>query len=242
MGFTPDVIDIFNGNDIQDYGKLVDQGILGIIHKATEGQSIQDHMYARRRKAQAGRFLWGAYHFNSESSPIRNQVANFLSVAEPDNDTLLALDWEGGSSQAYSPSEARQFLELLMAKTGRAPKDIWIYGGNVLRERITSPNDVTYFGQFKLWHCQYGTTHPNICKAWKTFDLFQYSETGELDGTGSKIDLNIFNGDAAGLRAAWAPGGNAQKPTAVPPVVMPKPTIAPAPSLGRKVWEWWKRH
>lgn len=242
MGFTPDVIDIFNGNDIQDYGKLVDQGILGIIHKASEGASLQDHMYAHRRKAQAGRFLWGAYHFNSESSPIRSQVANFLSVAEPDNDTLLAMDWEGGNTQAYSSSEARQFLELLMSKTGRQPKDIWIYGGNVLRERINSPEDVAFFGQFKLWHCQYGTTHPNICKAWKTFDLFQYSESGMLDGTGSKIDLNIYNGDATALRAAWAPGGNALKPTAVPPVappvVIPRPEVTPPKGF----WSWFLRH
>jgi lysozyme len=230
MGFTPDVIDIYRGNDIQDYDKLVAQGILGIIHKATEGASLQDSMYAYRRKMQNNRFLWGAYHFNSESSSIAAQVANYLSVAEPDAKTLLALDWEGGSAQAYSPSEAREFLELLMSKTGRQPKDIWIYGGNVLREKIDSPEDAAFFGQFKLWHCQYGTSHPNICKAWKTFDLFQYSETGKLDGTGSKVDLNIYNGDALALRAAWAPG------TGKPSVPILKP------SKGGGFWDWFRHH
>lgn len=248
-----DVIDIFRGNDIRSYDALVAAGVKGIIHKASEGSTLTDTMYAYRRKAQGGRFLWGAYHFNSESSSITTQVNNFVASAKPDEYTLMCLDWEG-SGAAFTAAHAREFLNRLMDITHREPQDLWIYGGNVLRERITSDADMAFFGKFRNWHCQYGTSHPNVCKAWPTYNLWQYSETGSFNdaegkpATGGLVDLNVFNGTFDEMRAMWAPayrkGYVPPKPSV--PIVLPQPAQpakpAPGKSVGRKLWEWWKTH
>ena len=91
---NPKVVDLYHGDGVTDFAAAYAFGIRGIIHKATQGTDIADPAYAARRKlaADAG-LLWGAYHFNSGDDPAL-QAKHFLSVAEPDATTLLALDFE----------------------------------------------------------------------------------------------------------------------------------------------------
>lgn len=264
---TPVVIDIYQGNDITDMVALKNAGIIGIIHKATQGVSVVDKRYNARRAwaKKEGPELWGAYHFNSETSSITDQAKEFVDHAAPDEFTLLGMDWEGDVGQAFSVREARTFLDTVMQLTKRTPSGLWIYGGNIPRERITSAADMAYFGQFHNWHCQYGH-EPVVSKAWKNgYELWQYSETGQLPGTGGKVDLNVYNGDIAKLRATWAPGyaklvvpASGPSVPAVPPAkpivisepinktptkpVDQRPPAPTEPSLGQKLWDWWKSH
>src|SRR5262245_29309111 len=71
-------------------------GIIGVVHKATEGTSyVDDKMDNRRYLAQEAGLLWGLYHFVRGGS-MDAQVDHFLDAAAPysDANTLLALDWE----------------------------------------------------------------------------------------------------------------------------------------------------
>lgn len=253
---TPCIIDIYKGNVVSDWPTVAAQGIVGVIHKASEGASVRDALYAERREAcrKLG-LLWGAYHFNTRTSPIKDQVANFLAVAKPDASTLLCLDWEG-TDKALTASEARDWLLRVIDATGRMPADIWIYGGNILRERINTDAELAFFGQFRLWHCQYETANPRISKAWKNFDLWQYSETGQLRGTGTLIDLNCAPGSVAELRQKWAPyysGVAPVRPVVPPPVKQiddkkhapvkkSDDKTSKTPSLTERIKSWWWNH
>lgn len=244
----PIVIDIYQGNDIEDMSLLRNAGIKGIIHKATQGVSIHDGRYDARRKwaKDSGIELWGAYHFNSETSSIKQQAIEFVKQAKPDDFTLMAMDWEGETeAAAFSVREARDFLSYVMDLTHRTPSGLWIYGGNIPRQVIQSSSDMEFFGQFHNWHCQYGA-HADVSKAWPNgYDLWQYSETGHLAGTGSLIDLNVAKGSFEDLRAKWAPGyAKGYVPLPAPKTVPTTPVVVrpehPAVTLGRKVWEWLK--
>ena len=247
----PDVIDVYKGNDIKTYDGLIEAGVKGLIHKASEGASIRDSMYAYRRRAQNGRFLFGAYHFNSRTSKIEDQVANFLAVAEPDKDTLLAADWEGDRT-AWTVDECRKFLELLCEKTGREPHQIWLYGGNIPRERIKTNADKAFFGMFRNWHCQYQTNSPRVSDAWKTWELWQYDDQNALvleDGTevtGGKCDFNVYNGSLEQMIQNWAPHVELVPKAAPPKKAAPvEPTPEPAKpqkSKVRKAWDWFVTH
>src|SRR5436309_10182399 len=60
------VVDLSHHNGNVDLGKAQAAGIVGVIHKATQGTSMFDNMYQQnRQKAQAAGLLWGAYHFGS---------------------------------------------------------------------------------------------------------------------------------------------------------------------------------
>src|SRR5215813_669893 len=66
------VIDISHHNGNVDLAKAKEDGILGVIQTATQGQTFKDPTYERnRQKAKDAGLLWGAYHWKRwpEASP-----------------------------------------------------------------------------------------------------------------------------------------------------------------------------
>ena len=58
------VVDLSHHNGNVDLQQAAGAGIIGVIHKATQGTSGLDPMYVTNRgKAQAAGLMWGAYHF-----------------------------------------------------------------------------------------------------------------------------------------------------------------------------------
>jgi lysozyme len=157
----PIVIDIYHGDPVEDFEAVKAFGIVGVIHKATEGTAVLDKLYDTRRKAFADLGMkWGAYHFFHGARPAL-EADYFLSVAQPDADTLVALDWENIPGGAPTSIEARAFLERIEEQLGRKAV---IYSGNVAKEQIHGKDE--YFGSHRLWLCQYGP-------AWRTQQSWQ---------------------------------------------------------------------
>jgi lysozyme len=148
----PLVIDIYYGDQVQDFAATRAFGILGVIHKASEATDFTDKLYGERRKLATDLGLkWGAYHFFHGAQPVA-EADHFLAVAEPDADTLVALDWEDVPHLgAPGAAAARAFLERIEEKLNRKAV---IYSGNVAKEEIKGAD--AYFGAHRLWLCQYG--------------------------------------------------------------------------------------
>lgn len=173
----PLVIDIYHGDVVRDFATVKAAGIVGIIHKASQGGSIVDHAYASRRKqASALGLLWGAYHFFDFTAPAAHQADFFLSVAAPDAATLIALDWENIGSKEPSALLARTFLVEIEARLGRKAV---IYSGNVAKEQISGKD--AYFGSHRLWLCQYGAAW-KVQESWNSPWLWQ--NNGDSMGPG----------------------------------------------------------
>lgn len=233
MALKPSVLDISHHNEVVSWPAIRDAGIFGIIHKATQGAGMVDVTYtSRRRQAEAAGLRWGAYHFASNDDP-KAQADHFLSLAKPDANTLLALDWEDNGTRTMTVAQARTFLERVMDKTGRPPAGVIVYGGNVLKEKISKKDDLAFFAQFPLWLCQYGPK-AKLPKAWSSYFLWQYAEDGKCAGMAADghVDLNLHGGKD--LAAEWAVcDAPAAKPDAAPlalaadlPKVTPKEVIA----------------
>lgn len=174
---TPVVIDVYHGDPVVDFSLTKAAGIVGVIHKATQGGSIVDQGYSTRRKlALAAGLKWGAYHFFDFSASPQAQADHFLSVAAPDENTLVAFDWENVGSREPSAALARAFLEEIETRLGRKAV---IYSGNVAKEQIKGKDD--YFGSHKLWLCQYSTKWV-VQESWTTPWLWQ--NNGDSYGPG----------------------------------------------------------
>src|SRR5262245_23063070 len=107
------VVDLFHGDRVTSFQKAADFGIWGIIHKATTGATGKDGKYAGRRKpALAAGLLWGAYHWGTHAD-VRKQVDHFLTTADPDENTLVALDYEDTPGNQMTLAQAREFLSLM---------------------------------------------------------------------------------------------------------------------------------
>lgn len=195
----PNVLDISHHNIINDFAALKAAGVWGIIHKCTQGTGYVDPLYASRRKlATDAGLLWGAYTFNT-GAPVAQQVDFFFSHAEPDDNTLMCLDFEDNPASNMTLVQAAQFLHLADAKLGRK---LVLYSGNRVKDLLGGHND-TFFGSHRLWLAQYGPT-PHVQLSWRKQWLWQYSESGHMAGTGGLLDLNHYGGTLPQLQQEWA--------------------------------------
>jgi lysozyme len=79
------VIDISHHNGPKlDFAKAKADGILGVLHKASQGQSGGDPMYdTNRKKVAAAGLLWGAYHFGTNADGAKQARASSPGSAIP---------------------------------------------------------------------------------------------------------------------------------------------------------------
>lgn len=205
----PNVVDISHGDTVTSFAQARAAGVLGVIHKATTGQSGSDPLYAKRRAdaAQAG-LLWGAYHWGT-AAPADAQVANFLAIAKPDKDTLVALDFETDVGNQMTLDGAHSFLQGIQSALGRRAV---LYSANTIKEALGSTKDA-FFGAHRLWLAQYSAT-PRVQASWDTFWLWQYTDgtnqptpvrvPGIPGDSQGHLDCDRFLGSEDQLRAQWA--------------------------------------
>jgi len=207
---VPLVVDIYHGDGVASFAQAFAAGVKGIIHKATTGASGVDDAYATRRAdATNAGLLWGAYHWGTAAPPA-DQVTNFLNHADPDKNTLVALDFETDVGNQMTLDGAREFLNIIDSKLNRKAV---LYSSNVAKSALGTTVD-KFFGGHRLWLAQYGT-NPTVQRSWKTYWLWQYTD-GRPNSPGRKtapglpgnrqgqLDCNYFAGTANDLKAQWA--------------------------------------
>ena len=198
------VIDISHHNANPDFQQAKAAGILGVIHKATQGLSYKDPMYiTNREKALDAGLLWGAYHFGDGSDGTA-QADFFLSVVSPGPDTLLVLDFEPNTQGAtMSLDGARGFVGEVNSRVGRFPG---LYSGSLIKQHLGNKTD-PILAQCFFWLAQYGSAAvvpPN----WPTWTLWQYTDGNvgpqphSVTGIGN-CDRDKFNGDLDALNKLW---------------------------------------
>lgn len=203
------VVDLYHDDRVSSFAKAADAGVWGVIHKATTGATGRDEKYAGRRpRALAAGLLWGAYHWGTHAD-VQKQIDNFLRTADPDEDTLVALDFEDTPGNQMTLAQARDFLGGVAEKLGRKPV---LYSGHVIKDSLGATVD-PFFGGHRLWLAQYGET-PVVQESWATYWLWQYTDGTEGpapntvpgipgDAKGN-LDCNMFDGTKAGLASEWA--------------------------------------
>ncbi|HEY2321918.1 MAG TPA: glycoside hydrolase family 25 protein [Thermoanaerobaculia bacterium] len=205
------VVDLYHNDNVTSFADAAAAGTWGIIHKATTGGTGTDPAYAgRRQQALDAGLLWGAYHWGTAHTPVSDQIDNFLNIAQPDANTLLALDYEETDGNQMTLDQAREFLTLLYEQLGRQAV---LYSGGLVKQQLGNKVD-PFFGSHRLWLAQYGTLSPKVQKSWKKYWLWQYTDSttgtqpssmagipGDADGN---LDCNSYLGTREQLAAEWA--------------------------------------
>lgn len=208
LKIIPKVVDIYHDDVVASFDDAYGAGIRGVIHKVLEGTSKYDPEYARRRPValKAGH-LWGAYHFIRPEA-IDTQAARFVKAAEPDDVTLIAVDYE---DEHTSLASVRAFIEQVEDATKRTLK---LYSGFMIKEQIAnaSDDDKEFFAARPLWLCHYNPK-PTWPRQWKAPWLWQFAADGNgpkphvipgIHGKNGTVDLNSFAGTHEDLAAQWA--------------------------------------
>lgn len=207
MAYTNVVIDISHHNGTVDLGNAQQAGIVGVIHKATQGSSFSDPAYQRNlQQAQTLGLLWGAYHFGNGDDGV-SQADFFLNTVQPTGNTILVLDFESNNAgSTMSLQEARDFVTHIQAVTG-----IWpgLYGGSYLKEQLGSQTDPILQNCW-LWLAQYGPT-PVLPPGWANWTLWQYTDghivtdPNPIPGI-SPCDRDFFIDSQGVLQTKWVTG------------------------------------
>ena len=199
------VVDISHHNGNVDLGKAKAAGIVGVIHKATQGTSMVDKMYQQNRtKAQAAGLLWGAYHFATLADGAA-QADFFLSKANADPQMLLVLDFEPNGNSTMTLDQARAFVSRINDVTGKFPG---FYSGSLIKQLLGGKPVDPLLSQCFLWIAQYGPAPTNIPATWPTWTMWQYTDGNvgpqphSVDGIGN-CDRDQFNGSVEALQKLW---------------------------------------
>jgi lysozyme len=205
----PAVIDLSHHNIIPEGLKPAkDSGILGIIHKATEGVTYKDPTCAARLylAKQAG-MKFGTYHFMRPGDPgdqvafYYDTVQSIQSQAGDSQDWLWACDFE---ADGISLDQVLSFMEQLEIVTHQSPV---LYSGHSLKDALKVKPD-TRLSKYRLWLAQYASS-PTLPVGWTKYFLWQYSDKGSVTGISPPTDVNAYDGNADTLLAEWS-GTSAQ--------------------------------
>lgn len=211
MAINLRVVDIHHLDAVNSFDDAAAAGLWGVIHKATTGATGHDDVYAARRQpALDAGLLWGAYHWGT-AAPVAEQVDNFLTVAKPAADTLVALAFEKTAGNQMTLPMARQFLEGIARALGRKAV---LYSGDLIKSSLGATAD-PFFGSHRLWLAHYDP--PPVCQcSWRTYWLWQYTDKRRRPGlapdviagipgnAGGDLDCNSYDRDRAHLTAEWA--------------------------------------
>lgn len=199
------VVDLSHHNSQADFAAASSAGVLGVIHKATQGVGGIDPTYKDRRlAAESAGLLWGAYHFGTGSDGV-SQAKFFLDTIGDASKTLLVLDLEGNpTGPSMSLVEARAFVTHLADQTGRWPG---LYSGHYVKELLGAHTD-SVLNRCWFWLAQYGPTAV-VPSNWESWTMWQYTDGAHgldphaVPGIGH-CDRDLFNGAEEDLRAFWA--------------------------------------
>lgn len=193
------IMDI-NHNDDIDLAAAQSAGIVAVIHKATEGATFQDPLYATRR-AQAKQLglLWGVYHFGT-AADVTQQMQNFTHTAQLEPGDFVALDYEELAGDQMTQQQAEQFVTLFQQQFGYLPL---IYGSNLLTP-VSATSPLAACG---LWIAAYtNVTQPTLPPSFSSYVLWQYTDGTSptpLQTAGSTVDRDRYDGTQEQLTAAW---------------------------------------
>jgi len=198
------VVDLSHHNGTTDFKAAKSDGLMGVIHKATQGLTFQDPTYRERQKAAKEQgLLWGAYHFGTGSDGV-SQAEYFLKFVKPGTGDLLVLDFEHNpQGTTMTLEEARGFVTHIQEVTGRWPG---IYGGALLKELLGTSKDPV-LAKCWFWLAQYGPTAV-VPVNWPTWTMWQYTNGAQgpdphtVAGIG-RCDRDRFMGTAADLTTFW---------------------------------------
>lgn len=191
---NPLYVDLYGGNEITSWDKLVAGKVRAISHKASEGTSIKDSLIKSRwpLMKQHG-LLRQAYLFYRIGQGVDPQWNNFQSVVGDIWDADLPHELDLGefdlppSQQLWD--ESLGLLEKMEAATGKKP---WVYGAWGLLGQYQLPKD---FAQYGLSVADLSHRPPHVPSPWTTFVAHQYADdVNDVPGCGPGADLDYFNG------------------------------------------------
>ena len=176
-----------------EWNKVAADNVQFVYIKATEGATYQDPMFKKNIEgAQKSGLLVGVYHFFRMTSTPEEQFENFKRAMKGYKMDLVPMidveppkkDMEGKSIKELQKN-LDKFIALIKAEYGVPPM---IYGTQRSYNTYCAPK----YNNYHLYIGRYGKNSPEI-KGKGTYTIWQYTETGKINGIPVAVDICKFN-------------------------------------------------
>jgi lysozyme len=221
MSDIPVCIDISHHQGTPDMREVAASGVLGLIHKATEGSSFIDSARAKNCSNAIAAGIAVSTYFWLKPGDGRSQTEFYLSVVDPAEGERVVIDYEEDGCSLTTLKDAVQAL-LDYGKN----LQITVYSGHLLKQVLGDSHDAFLAEHTDLWLAQYTSNESSISwpdGTYPVWSLWQYSESGRVPGIDDAyVDLDNFNGSDENFLKWIRPAGT--KPPEPGPV--PEPSAA----------------
>ena len=183
------------GGDSIAWHEVRDDNHKFAIIKATEGQDYTDNAFAKfAQGAIDSGMAVGAYHY---ARPAKDPVSQAQNLARAYNSVpglslppVLDIEVDEGLNPDELKEWTRTFLTEVENETGRRPM-LYTYRYFWLEQM----GNTEEFSDYPLWLAAYQNKAPAPVGGWDKVDIWQRSESGNVAGINTPVDLNLFNGN-----------------------------------------------
>lgn len=188
------IIDVSQHQGTIDWMAVAASGIKGAMVKASEGIGYTDPLFRRNAVgAPAAGLAVGFYHYaRPETGNTASQEAEAFIEAIGTLPSIFphALDLEDDKDHRvsalgskYLTEWAFEWLETVERRTGRRAM---IYTGASFARTFLGAK----LARWPLWVAHYGTDTPMSNGTWDRWVIFQYSDSGKVNGISGNVDMN----------------------------------------------------
>ena len=203
-------VDLSSWNGTVDFKKLKSAGVSHAWIKITEGTTHRNPGYQKKfDTARAAGVTVGAYHFGRPDTYAglakdwEKEANNFLLQLEKagchKGDLVPVLDLEKGmkTDDNHNVEWCLKWLEYVGKETNSTPLVYtarWAWQLFVMRADKDKQEELA---KYPLWLASYNTgiEPKRKTKLWSTWDIWQYTGYGEIDGVKGRCDLNWIAGE-----------------------------------------------
>ena len=196
-------IDVSYWNGTPDFTKVVAAGKTFCGIKLTDGHKYENNIdHAQSVNAQQAGLKIFFYHFGHPEQidhSATDEANFFISVVRknsiPTADIIPALDIEwsytGAGAQIPVPSSVSLeawVKEFCGALAQNGFPNVMLYSNpSYLNQYLSSGHSL---GSMPLWLAEYASTVSKLPNGWCSSAIWQYSESGRVDGISGNVDLN----------------------------------------------------
>ena len=198
-------IDVSHHQGIINWEKVASSNIYFAFIRTSDGQMLDKKFQANWTAARDAGITCGAYHFWRPQISGKKQAETVIKQLGflQRGDLPPVIDVEKNAKSVFTglsvtdiEDNIQEFLDTLQTEFGVSPiiytnPDTWndTLGGS------------TKFSNYLLWISNYSPKNdPTLPGGWPTWEFWQMTDSGRVDGVSGLVDMNMFNGD---LESLW---------------------------------------
>lgn len=207
-------IDVSTHQGVVDWKAVAQANVSFAYMRASIGAHSADGQFAGNwARVRGTGLLRGAYHFFWPLAPAMDQADNYIQTVgtlmsgdlPPMVDLEPAHIAQNPNQDVWSTVPPDNRLPMILGWLGMVEHSLglkpFIYSYKSFIENLLG-DGLQELSSYPLWIAHYtNAPQPNIPAAWNNWTLWQFSETGQVNGVNTPVDQDRFSGSLDDLKA-----------------------------------------